>query len=350
MTAWPTEVPLIQEKARPPVGIILGSPAEAAQLAGALETDEVVCFQMDLHQAERLRQEIARRSGKARVVAAPDLWDSGSDYQSLIYPAAEGGERQLKLDMVEQAFHALRPRGTLLVISRCNKDDLFPAVLKKIFGRCHAPEAGARQVFWARRQGDRPRRRHQLTFQVRMPDGKSLRFLTRPGVFSFGRFDHGARALVETMSIASGERVVDMGCGCGTNGVWAGRLAGPDGSVTFVDSNVRALALAEYNARSNGLARWQTVASSEVANLSGGTFDVALANPPYYAQQTIAHNFVEQCHALLRPGGRLYLVTKQANQIGPFIAGLFGQTEVISRRGYQVVCARQDADGGRKSP
>ena len=71
MTAWPTEVPLIQEKARPPVGIILGSPAEAAQLAGALETDEVVCFQMDLHQAERLRQEIARRSGKARVVAAP---------------------------------------------------------------------------------------------------------------------------------------------------------------------------------------------------------------------------------------------------------------------------------------
>jgi 16S rRNA (guanine1207-N2)-methyltransferase len=108
-----------------------------------------------------------------------------------------------------------------------------------------------------------------------------------------------------------------------------------------VDSNVRAVALAEINARANGVDSFQTVASSTVEGLDDGSFDVALANPPYYAQLSIAQLFIERGRALLRPGGRLYLVTKQPDQVGPMVADHFGRTDVVERRGYIVLCARQ---------
>ena len=340
MANVPIEPGILQTKIRPPVAVILGSAAEVLRLIAPLESGEVTCYQMDLHQAERLREELKPIRSEVQVVAAPDLWDLPADFQTALYPAPQGGERSLKLDLIEQAFHILRPHGMLLVLSPFETDSFFPAALKKVFRRVHAPATDTGQVFWCRREGDRPRRRHEMTFQARMADGSSLRFLSRPGVFSYGRFDHGARALVETMSVAPGDRVVDIGCGCGTNGIWAGRLSGPQGHVAFVDSNLRALALAERNAQDNGLASFEVVASSRVEGLAPGSFDMALANPPYYAQGSIAQLFIERGRALLRPGGRLYLVTKQADHVGPLMADLLGQTEVVSRRGYQVLCAQ----------
>jgi 16S rRNA (guanine1207-N2)-methyltransferase len=330
----------VQSKIRPPVVVILGSPGDVARLVTGLETSEVVCYQMDLYPADRLRKEFSQQGLGTRVVTAPDLWDLQADFQTALYAIPPGGERHLKIDMIEQAFHVLRPRGTLIVLSCYAKDDFFPTALEKVFGRFHAPQTDAGQVFWAQREGDRPRRRHEVCFQVRLGDGPSLRFLSRPGVFSYGRFDHVARALVETMTITPGDWIVDVGCGCGTNGIWAGRLSGAAGYVTFIDSNLRALALAELNARANGLAHFQTVASSTVAGVPAAAFDVALANPPYYAQASIAQLFVDRCRVLLRPGGRFYLVTKQPDQVGPLVAEAFGTTEVVSRRGYQVLCAQ----------
>jgi 16S rRNA (guanine1207-N2)-methyltransferase len=340
MANIPIEPGILQAKVRPPVAVILGSPAEVARLVATLETEEITCYQMDLHQAERLREELQPVRPEVQVVAAPDLWDLPADFQTAIYPAPEGGERSLKLDLVEQAFHILHPQGTLLVLSPFEADNLFPAVLKKVFRRVHAPATDVGQVFWCRREGNRPPRRHEMMFQARMDDSTSLRFVSRPGVFSYGRFDHGARALVETMRVAPGDRVVDIGCGCGTNGIWAGRLSGPEGHVAFVDSNLRALALAELNARANGLPSFEVIASSRVEDLPPDSFDVALANPPYYAQGSIARLFLLRGRTLLRPGGRLYLVTKQADQVGPLMAELFGRTDVVSRRGYQVLCTQ----------
>src|SRR5262249_48671690 len=158
---------------------------------------QVTCYQMDLHHAERLREELDQRQLGAKVVTAPDLWDLPGDFQTVFYPAPRGGERDLKIDMVEQAFHVLRPHGTLLVWSPHKGDLLFPGLLKKVFRRVHTTSFPNGTLFWCHRDGDRPRRRHEVTFQCRVGGGPSLRFLSRPGVFSYGRFDDGARALVE---------------------------------------------------------------------------------------------------------------------------------------------------------
>src|SRR5206468_7362384 len=139
------------------------------------------------------------------------------------------------------------------VWSHYETDQLFPTLLKKIFRKVHSPQSEHGTLLWCQREGEHPRRRHEMIFQNRVLGGPSLRFVSRPGVFSYGRFDDGARALVETTIINPGDRILDLGCGCGTNGIMCGLRAGPGSHVTFVDSNCRATALAEMNAAANGL-------------------------------------------------------------------------------------------------
>src|SRR6476659_7814112 len=95
----------VVDKARPPLAIVLGSPAEVVHLLEAFDAPEATCYQMDLYQSERVRAELTERGLGARVVTAPDLWDLPSEFQSAVYVPARGGERELKIDMVEQAFH-----------------------------------------------------------------------------------------------------------------------------------------------------------------------------------------------------------------------------------------------------
>jgi 16S rRNA (guanine1207-N2)-methyltransferase len=341
-------LPLLGERLRPPFGIVLGAPGESARIAAALSSDETGAYQMDLHSAERLREALGELGSRGRVETAADLWDLPADFQTLIYPAARGGERELKIDMVQQAFHVLRPGGVFAVLSPYRRDDFFPPLLKKVFGRVHSPTQGGGTLFWCRREGNRPRRRHEVTFQVRLDEDRSVRFLSRPGTFSYGRFDEGARALVGEMDVRPGDRVLDVGCGCGTNGVIAGLRGGSLGHVAFVDSNLRAVRLAEHNARENGLASFEAVASSRVEGLPEKSFDVALANPPYFAQATVAGLFTLRSRSMLKPGGRFYLVTRQPHEVAEIVQNVFGGFHTAERGGYTIFKALASSPGAAR--
>jgi len=329
----------VRSRLRPPLAVVLGSPAEVVNLLSAGDASGATCYQMDLHQAERLREALAERQLPAAVVTLPDLWDLPADFQSAVYLPARGGERELKIDMVEQAFHILRPRGGFVVWSSYETEPFFPALLKKIFGKPHCHQAGEDSVLWCHRDGDRPRRRHEMTFRARIAGGPTCQFLSRPGTFSYGRFDNGARAMAEVMLIEPGDRVLDIGCGCGTNGVFAWQQAQPDGCITFVDSNVRAVALADHNARTNGVASFAVIATNKVAGPEPGSFDVALANPPYFAGGAVARMFIERARVMLKPEGRLYLVTKQPAESAALLEEEFGAVEAFMNRGYMILCA-----------
>jgi 16S rRNA (guanine1207-N2)-methyltransferase len=334
------EVPeLVLSRCRAPLAVVLGSPAEVVNLLSACRQEGAVCYQMDLHQADRLREELAEADLSAEVAVLPDLWDLPPEFQTAVYMPARGGERELKIDMVEQAYHILRPRGSLVVWSSYGDDAFFPPLVKKVFGRVHAHALDPDTVLWSVREGERPRRRHEIAFQARVAGGPACRFVSRPGTFSYGRFDEGARALAEVMQVNPGDRVLDVGCGCGTNGVVAAQLAGPGGHVAFVDSNVRAVALAELNAKANGVPSFEAVASASVTGPAEGSFDVAVANPPYYAANAVARLFVERARDLLKPTGRLYLVTKQPNEVAAWVEEAFGAVEALMRRGYMILCA-----------
>src|SRR5579875_1233296 len=137
---------IVRGKVHPPLAVVLGSPAEVAHCLRFLSGIETTCYQMDLYQAERLQAELATQQTPARIKTSADLWDLPADFQTVLYLPARGGERELKIDMVEQAFHILRPHGTFLVWSPYETDSFFAHLLKKIFGRVHACSVGGNTV------------------------------------------------------------------------------------------------------------------------------------------------------------------------------------------------------------
>src|SRR5207248_11536108 len=151
-----------------------------------LDLPGTVCYQMDLHQAERLREELAAGNIKAEVRAEPDLWDLPADFQTVLFPSPPRVERELKLDLVDQAFHILQPGGALVALSPIVNDQFFPKLLKKMYGKTSVTAIDEGTIIWAHRDGERARRRHEVTVQARVDEGESLRFLTRPGVFTYG--------------------------------------------------------------------------------------------------------------------------------------------------------------------
>lgn len=326
--------------------VVLGSPAEVVNLLTNVPLDNPTCWQLDLYQANRVREELAEANLTATVVTTPDLWDLPAEYNTALYMAPKSGERELKIDMVEQAFHVLAPRGKLVVWSPYESDPFFPTLLKKIFGKSHSkftgpagtkPGRGSDSVLWGIRDGDRPRRRHEMIFQSKVLQRPSCRFASRPGTFSYGRFDDGARALVEVADLEEGQRVLDLGCGCGTNGVFASQVAGRAGFVAFVDSNMRAVALADLNAKNNGVEQYQTYATCTVEGPEENSFDVVLANPPYYASGAVAELFIERGRALLQSQGTFYLVTRMPNEVIEPMERAFGSVDILAHRGYTIL-------------
>lgn len=322
---------------RPPVLIALGAPRLAVELARAVNSADTVAFQLDRYQADRLGEYFAE-GVPGRVEVAADLWDVPGPFATVVLPAPPRGERELKRDLVEQAYHVLQSDGQLVVLSPVGHDDFFPDLLKKTYKKTAVAADEDGTVIWGHRGPDRPRRRHERALRVRLTDDSHLNLMTRPGVFGYGKLDLGARALIEVMEIHDGQAVVELGCGTAATGIAAAKAGG--GMLTLVDSNARACALAELNAQANGLTKYRVVLSADGRELPAKSADVVLANPPYYGNTTIAARFVRSALETLRPGGRLYVVTKQL-ELEAVVTEAFGPPVMLSHRDYTIMLAKR---------
>ncbi len=245
----------------------------------------------------------------------------------------------MKIDVVEQGYHVLAPGGLFLTLSEYEKDSQFAKLQKKLFGKCgETPSSEHGMAFFSTKtDSSDERRRHEVTYHASIGEGAPMAFVSRPGTFSYGRFDNGSRAMLEVAEVHEGDHILDLGCGNGAVGCLTAPRAGPRGKVTFIDSSLRAMALAELNARTNNVPRTRFVTATRLQGLEEGAFDVILANPPYYAKSEITRLFVEGARDLLKPGGRYYLVTKMPTAVMPLIFDTFGDCSVIENRGYSVV-------------
>ncbi len=331
----------VAHRVKPPVLIALGPPWPVANLVKTLALPEadVTCAQFDLHQTDRVRECLAEVGAAAEVVAVPDIWDLPPRFNTVIFPASAQSDREVKIDVVEQGAHVLAPGGVFLTLSEYEKDSQFSKLQKKVFGKCgETPSSEQGMAFFSTKTEESgKRRRHEVKYHASIGEGASMEFVSRPGTFSYGRFDNGSRAMLEVAEIHERDGVLDLGCGNGAVGCLAGQQAGPNGRVTFIDSSLRAIALAELNARANGITNTRFVTATRLQGLEANAFDVILANPPYYAQSEITRLFVEGSRDLLRPGGRYYIVTKMPTAVMPLIFDIFGDGSVIENRGYSVV-------------
>ncbi|MGL4422406.1 MAG: class I SAM-dependent methyltransferase [Gemmataceae bacterium] len=334
--------PAVSHRIAGPVCVALGNPTTIPFLVEQMPGQEITCFQLDLFPAARIRDLCAERELSVKVVTGADLWDLPAEFGTVLFPAAAATDRELKLDMIEQSFHILKVGGRLISLSEYEKDNQFAKWHKKVFGKCgETPTSPAGMAFWSTREADRdlPRRRHEINYHARLGESPSLDFLTRPGVFSYGRFDNGSRALVEVAEINPGDHVLDLGSGNGTVGCLASTKSGPTGRTTFIDSNLRAVHLSELNVTNNKVPNATILAGAGLEGLVPDSYDVVLANPPYYGDSVVARLFVTGSHELLKRGGRFYIVTKMPTAVVPLIFETFGSCDVIENRGYTVVTA-----------
>src|SRR5262245_21782149 len=97
-------------------------------------------------------------------------------------------------------------------------------------------------------------------------------------VFSFGRASALRRKTVELAAIASGERILDVGCGSGRLAILAGTIAGPNGEICGIDPAPEMIALARQKARDASVAVRFEVGVIEALPYPDERFDVALSS------------------------------------------------------------------------
>ena len=317
------------------------APRLITDLVVSLGLPGTACFQFDLYQAERLRHELGEIGVDAEVHTAADLWDVTPRFGTFLLPSPPRGKRELKRDLVEQSHHILDDGGRLVVLSPLAKDQFYPDLIKKTFGQISSAVSKSGTIVWSARTAEKPRRRHEIAFHMREGE-RSLALISRPGVFSYGRLDDGARALTEGMAVKPGDRILDLGCGIGAVGIIAGlRALGQGAHVTFADSNLRAVALGGTEC---GPMKWRISRSMRPLNSKGSPIDHSTScsptRPIMRSTRSPASSLKGRSDLLAR-GGRLNLVTKQADVVGEIVAEIFGEPTIELHRGYAVLSVRK---------
>lgn len=172
--------------------------------------------------------------------------------------------------------------------------------------------------------------------------GRPMRLVTGGGVFARGRLDIGTSVLFRETDPPTGGRILDLGCGYGVIGL-AVALAAPTTTVTAIDVNQRAIALANDNAAALGVAdRFLALAPEEVP--AGDTFDEIWSNPPIRIGKAALHELLHTWLARLTPGGRAVMVVGKnlgADSLQRWLTEQGYPTErLASAKGFRVLESR----------
>ena len=105
--------------------------------------------------------------------------------------------------------------------------------------------------------------------------------------------------------LSAGERVLDLGCGAGTDSLVAAQMVGPDGSVIGIDMTPEMLAKAHRAAAEMGAANVEFVEGDiELLPFADESVDVVISNGVIDLLPDKDTVFAE-IYRVLRPGGRI---------------------------------------------
>ena len=125
----------------------------------------------------------------------------------------------------------------------------------------------------------------------RVPEGSVESFAGVANPFSLG-------------ALEPGERVLDLGCGAGTDTLVAAQMVGPEGSVTGIDMTPEMLAKARASADEMDVEIHLVEGEAEVLAFPDGSFDVIISNGVIDLIPDKDAAFSEMFR-VLAPGGRI---------------------------------------------
>lgn len=170
--------------------------------------------------------------------------------------------------------------------------------------------------------------------------GESLELETHPGLFSPEHVDYGTKAMLSAVVLEHGQKVMDLGCGCGAVGVWAAKKCGEE-NVVMADVDPAAVETARANAQRNGVGGVKAVLSDGFDAVDDAGFDWILSNPPYQSDFSVAKRFIEKGFNRLKIGGSMVMVTKRLDWYRNKLRAVFGGVQVRSIDGYWVFIAQR---------
>ena len=312
-----------------------------AQLAAALAEQDlrrrVVCHFLDVHLADRAREDCHPLAANLTIVCQADL--PADEVDLVAFPFQAQGEAELTRDVMQQGHQVLRIGGRMVVTTDNPRDTWLGAEMKKLFAVVQRQPTSQGTLYAAAKTAPLAKLKNFACELVFRDGPRLIRAVSRPGVFAHRRVDAGARAILRSMEVLSGDRVCDMGCGCGVLAL-AAALRAPQVSVHAIDANPRAVECVERGAALNGLDSI-TVQLDATGSCPPEAFDLFLANPPYYSDFRIAEIFVRAALRGLRPGGRMLLVTKAPDWYSRQLPAWFAEVEIARQRDYTIVTARK---------
>jgi len=236
----------------------------------------------------------------------------------VVVPLTKDGEAELSRDLLQAALVNLAIGGHLVAAIDNPRDNWLREQLAETGEtvRVRPMEGAGRKaksgtIAYVVQKTREPSKIRDFSCEVVFRDGDHLlKAFTRPGVFAHRRIDPGARHLLNAVAVAPDTRVLDIGCG---SGCVALGIAARDSSVTVhaLDSAARAVDCTRRGVEANGLTNVTVALEAEGRVPDPGSWDLALANPPYYSDFRLAELFVEAARLALAPGGTLLVVTKQ---------------------------------------
>ena len=241
---------------------------------------------------------------------------------------------------LELAAYALKARGRLYVVGAKDRGVLTIAKrMATLFGNVEtlAISKGQRVVS-SLATTSTTIQRETLALPERL-----VPTLSADDIFAQGQLDEGTRLLLEALEVQPADEALDIGCGAGYLGLHIARLA-PKGQVTMVDVSLFAVAVAQRNVATSGIANIRVLPSDGAKAVLQQRFDLVVTNPPFHhgGQQTtsIAERFIREAAAVLRPNGRFYLVANRFLKYEPTLQAHFGSVvEVGGNTRFKVLRA-----------
>jgi 16S rRNA G1207 methylase RsmC len=193
-----------------------------------------------------------------------------------------------------------------------------------------------------------PQPSREISFRATLR-GMELSFHSTWGLFSPRAVDAGSRLLIEHLELEPQHTTLDLGCGYGVIGVTVARCC-PAGQVHMVDKDFVALEYARRSAEANGVSNVRVYPSNAFSNVPPNVrFDNVVSNLPANVGAEMLSIILEDAHARLRPGGRIYLVTVSGLRrfIQRRLKDVFGNYQKVKQGATYTVALAIKADAPR---